>query len=103
MELRDRNQLRRWQLTLTLLAIVSLVMSFLFIIGGTVRACSGRGSPVWPGLFYVVLGVLALGLFFSTVVFAGRLRLKEGRCLECGYDVRHSPDRCPECGTTRRS
>lgn len=46
--------------------------------------------------------VLPLALVMAIVYWCNRPMRerwrREGRCLQCGYDLRASPDRCPECG-----
>jgi hypothetical protein len=57
----------------------------------------------WHGLFHVPHWTLAL---LTSIVpttwlvrrWRRRQRLTAGRCLTCGYDLRATPDRCPECG-----
>jgi hypothetical protein len=55
--------------------------------------------------------VLATGLLPGVVVLRERRRRRidwrraNGRCVRCGYDLRESPQKCPECGAdhARRS
>ena len=55
--------------------------------------------PYW---FVVVVLALPSCLWLARArarrVRARRARL--GKCTRCGYDLRATPDRCPECGTT---
>jgi hypothetical protein len=51
--------------------------------------------PFW--LILIALG--ALPAFRALAVWRARRRRREGHCAKCGYDLRASSERCPECGT----
>ena len=58
----------------------------------------GLGVPCWLGA--VAAGVMpALWLRQSWQRRRQRFRERHGLCLTCGYDLRATPERCPECGT----
>ncbi len=48
-----------------------------------------------------MLGLFVWGENRLVTWHARRKQLMEGRCRHCGYDLRASPDRCPECGALR--
>lgn len=57
--------------------------------------------PVWMPFaadvtFY---GLLTYGAVSAWRAMKRRRRQRRGLCAECGYDLRASPNRCPECGT----
>jgi hypothetical protein len=65
--------------------------------------------PAWPYRSYSLphwLVALMVGFYPLLVSISSTrrrfLRWRRGRsilCLSCGYDIRATPDRCPECGT----
>jgi hypothetical protein len=50
--------------------------------------------PYWA----VALAAAGLPAVSLRHILRGRRRRRLGRCWHCGYDLRASPDRCPECG-----
>jgi hypothetical protein len=50
--------------------------------------------PAWT----TVVALLVLPLVYIKHYFFRRRRNRAGLCINCGYDLRASPERCPECG-----
>ena len=53
-------------------------------------------SHVWAVGLPFLVGVLTARPLISVV--RERRRVRQGHCPACGYDLRATPDRCPECG-----
>ena len=56
---------------------------------------------VLPHAFFVCIFAILAAFLVRQALQRKKLKLRKqlGQCLVCGYDLRASPDRCPECGT----
>jgi hypothetical protein len=75
-------------------AIAPLVAPIV-IIGGPGDA---EGFVFGWGTYVLMVGVYAL-VFQQFITRSRRRAAPRGTCATCGYDLRATPERCPECGT----
>lgn len=54
-------------------------------------------APAWIADFLLILPAL-----WVTRRLRNLWRMRANRCINCDYDLRATPDRCPECGKSRQ-
>jgi uncharacterized paraquat-inducible protein A len=45
-----------------------------------------------------LIGAVIWGIWLTKTIRTEKRRDRDGLCMKCGYDLRHSQGRCPECG-----
>jgi hypothetical protein len=59
---------------------------------------NSQSHSVWEKLFLVNAIATAIAVVPFRKQWDREQRTKKGLCPQCGYDLRATPDRCPECG-----
>jgi hypothetical protein len=96
------QRLMRWLLAGSILELLVAVPSHI-VVRQRHDCCAPAGT-----FFGIATGIAVMlmsfgpGVFFLYARRTGHLRGQDNLCHVCGYDLRATPDRCPECGTPTR-
>src|SRR5437762_13900736 len=81
-----------------------LLVAAMLVAAASIVVLRGDSSEiVWRGYliglpFYLIPTLVIIWIVRSIRVRNRRGRIARGLCPSCGYDVRATPNRCPECG-----
>jgi hypothetical protein len=91
-----RNPFSQWKRWGFDVAYTPAARGLLDTYGGVPTNFNDIAIPYW---FITSLVTLPLPLLMIFKWRTRRVRLRRGQCVRCGYDLRASNGRCPECGT----
>ncbi|MFK7959784.1 MAG: hypothetical protein AB8G96_04595 [Phycisphaerales bacterium] len=76
-----------------------LVGGFLIIgSAGFIASAGPQGLPIWPALVWTAMGLISIGVAYWSHRHIRRIRIADGLCRACGYDLSASGETCSECG-----